>query len=229
MHRFLLLSLVSLVAIPAVTALSASQPDPGAETQLCVSVLGVDTDASAAEVTAGITDGSIVITSVRPCAQPPHQGPDDDVPDPAATTRPPTKGTGQWVVNPIEKDPLSDDPVTATWVFADGSRSAALVVECVTRGITQVRIFWNLYLDLETAGITTRIAAEDPVTQAWPLDETGTSSFYPTDPLVFLGDMFGKDRLVAQTKPWNKNETTLVFPITGVEAAVANVREACGW
>lgn len=229
MYRTLLLSLAMLVASPAATALAASQPDPQRGTRLCVVVLGAHADVSADELAAGIADGTMVITSVRPCAEPPREGPDEDAPDPDVTAGPPAKGTGQWVVNPIEQDPLTDDPITSTWVYADGSRSAALVVECVSRGITQVRIFWNLYLDLETAGITTRIADEEPVTQAWPLDETGTSSYYPTDPLAFLASLFGKDRLVAQTKPWNRNDTTLVFPITGVEDAVANVRTACGW
>ncbi len=229
MQRSLLLSLVLLLAIPAVPALAASQPDAGPETQLCIVVLGASAEVSADELTAGIMDGSMVVTSVRPCAEPPRQGPAPDHPEPDATTKPPAKGTGQWVVNPIEHDPLTDDPVTATWVYADGSRSSALSGECGSRGLTQVRIFWNLYLDLETADITTRIASEDPVIQAWPLDETGTSSFYPTDPLVFLASLFGKDRLVAQTKPWNRDDTTLVFPITGVEEAVANVRAACGW
>ncbi len=216
---------VALVAGPLATVLAARQP----EATLCVVVQGAPTDVTADELTAGIVDGDYIITAVRSC--PAHPGPDDDGDGPGvdATAGPPVKDTGQWVVQPITRDPLTDDPVTATWVFADGSRSAALIVECMSLGLTQVRISWNAFLDLATADITTRIADEDPVTQAWPVDETGTSSFYPTDPLAFLASLFGKDRLVAQTKPWNWNEMTLVFPVAGIEQAVANVRTACGW
>lgn len=231
MLRSLLLSLVLVTILPPAPASAAD----ASATQLCVAVEGARDEVTPDELTAGIVDGSMVITAVRSCTHPPRPGQDAEDPGeledpgPTATTKPPTKDTGQWVVNPIELDPLTDDPVTATWVYADGSRTAALIVECLSRGVTQVRIFWNLYLDLETAHITSRIGDEEPVTQGWPLDETGTSAFYPLDPLTFLASLFGKDRLVAQTRPWNRNETTLVFPIAGVEAAVSNVREACRW
>jgi hypothetical protein len=221
--RVAALSLMVCLLAPAAITLAARQP----EAELCISVAGAPDDVTPDELREGIADGSYAITSVRPCpsdGQGGHEGP-----GPAGTPRPPAKGTGQWVVNPIEQDALTDDPITATWLFADGSRSAALIVECISRGVTQVRILWNVYLDLETADITTRIGDQDPVTQAWPLDTNGTSSYYPTDPLAFLATLFGQDRLVAQTQPWNRNEVTLVFPIAGVEEAVANVRTACGW
>lgn len=223
-----MLSLALLIASPAAMMLAASRTEASREARLCVVVAGAPADVSADELTQGIIDGSYDIISVRPCAVPSQQDDgDDDGPDP--TPRPPTKATGQWVVNPITIDPLTDDSVTATWVFANGSRSTALYVECVSGGLTQVRIFWGAFLDLQTADITSRIDDEDPVIQSWPLDALGTSSFYPTDPLAFLGSLFGKDRLVAQAKPWNQNELTLVFPITGIEGAVANVRAACDW
>jgi hypothetical protein len=124
---------------------------------------------------------------------------------------------------------VTDEPVTATWVFADGSRSSALIVECLVRGETQVRILWNVYLDMYAVGITSRIDEEPPITQDWPVDANGTSSFYPTDDLAFLSQMFDRTRLVAQVQPWNQDQVTLTFPIAGIESAVTNVRTACGW
>lgn len=220
----LILALSSFL-VPGAITLAARQP----EAELCVSVAGAPLDVTPDELRDGIVDGSYTITSARPCATSPDGGSAGDDAGPIGTPRPPTKDTGQWVVNPITQDPMTDDAVTATWVFADGSRSAALIVECASRGLTSVRIFWNAYLDLETADITTRVGEGDPVTQAWPLDTNGTSSYYPTDPLAFLASLFGQDRLVAQTQPWNRNEVTLLFPVAGVEQAVANVRTACDW
>ena len=94
---------------------------------------------------------------------------------------------------------------------------------------TQVYIFWNSFLDLESARVTTRIDDQELIAQGWPVDEPGTSSYYPTDELAFVGDLFGATRLVAQVTPWNAASMTVVFPVAGVEAAVANVRSACGW
>ena len=61
------------------------------------------------------------------------------------------------------------------------------------------------------------------------MDEPGTSSYYPQDELAFIEDLFGATRLAAQADPWNAAPMTVVFPVAGIEAAVGNVRSACGW
>jgi hypothetical protein len=224
MRRTILLVVALLVTGPTAVADAARQP----EAQLCVTVVGAPDDVTPEELTEGIVDGSYVVASVRPCAR--NQGPrGDGTPTPDPSAPPLTKDTGQWVVNPIERDPLTDEPVSATWVYADGSSSIALVVQCATRGQTQVYIFWNAFLDLESARITTRIDDQEPLAQGWPVDEPGTSSYYPNDELAFIDDLFGATRLAAQANPWNAEPMTVVFPVAGIEAAVANVRSACGW
>ena len=223
MRRIIALVLGLLIVGPAAVTQAARQP----ETRLCVVVAGAPQDVTPEELTEGIADGSYVVTSVAPCA---NQGPragGAPTPEPSAT--PIARDTGQWVVNPIDRDPLTDEPVTATWVYADGSDTIALVVQCTTRSQTRVYIFWNAFLDLESARITTRIDDQEPLAQGWPVDEPGTSSYYPTDEVAFVQDLFGATRLVAQVKPWNAEPMTVVFPVTGLEAAVANVRSACGW
>ncbi len=223
MRRILSLALALSILVPAAVTHAARQP----EAQLCISVVGAPEDVTPQELTDGIADGSYVVSSVRPCA---NRGPiAGGAPTPEATTPPITKDTGQWVVNPIERDPLSDEPVTATWVYADGSASIALVIQCATRSQTKVYIFWNAFLDLEQARITTRIDDQEPIALGWPVDEPGTSSYYPNDELRFIEDLFGATRLAAQADPWNGEPITVVFPVAGVEAAVANVRSACGW
>jgi hypothetical protein len=224
-RRIIALVLALLVVGPAAVTQAARQP----EAHLCVVVTGAPDDVTPQELAAGIADGSYVITSTRPCAM--NQGPHGDggaaTPEPAGGPIP--KDTGQWIVNPIERDPLTDEPVASTWVFADGSNSIALVIRCVSRAQTEVYIFWNAYLEMESASITTRMDDDAPLTQAWPVDAPGTSSFYPTDELVFINDLMGATRLVAKATPWNQEPITVIFPVTGIEAAVANVRSACGW
>ena len=224
MRRIIALVLATLVIGPAAVADAARQP----EAHLCVVVTGAPDDVTPEELTEGIADGSYVVTAARPCAL--NQGPRGggaSTPDP--TTKPPAQATGQWIVNPIEHDPLTDEPIANTWVYADGSNAIALVVRCVSRAQTEVYIFWNAFLDLSAASITTRIDDQVPFTQVWPVDAPGTSSFYPTDELTFLGELFGADRLVANVTPWDQEPITVIFPVAGVEAAVANVRSACGW
>jgi hypothetical protein len=222
--RIIALVLALLVIGPTAVTQAARQP----EAQLCVAVLGAPEDVSPAELTEGIADGSYVITTVRPCAM--NQGPrGGGSPMPPPSARPLGDDRGQWVVNPIERDPLTDEEVAATWVYADGSDTIALVVQCTTRRQTKVYIVWNAFLDLETARITTRIDQQEPIVQSWPVDEPGTSSYYPTDERVFIEDLFGATRLAAQVKPWNAEPITVLFPVAGLEAAVGNVRSACGW
>jgi type VI secretion system protein VasI len=225
-RRFVALFIAFLALSPTAVATAARQP----AAELCVTVIGAPDDVTAQELTEGIGDGTYTIASVHPCSEEPRpdpRGPKGPGPDPTPAV--PTSSTGQWVVNPIETDPLTDESVAGTWVFADGSATVALIVQCLGRGQTKVSIFWTEFLDLTAARITTRIDDEEPATQGWPVDELGTTSYYPTDELAFLGSLFGKSRLVAQTTPWNENPMTVVFPITGIENAVANVRQACGW
>jgi hypothetical protein len=224
MRRLILLVAAILAVGPTAIADAARQP----EAQLCVTVIGAPDDVTPDELTSGIVDGSYVVASVRPCARD-HDPGDGGAPTPEPTALPPRSDTGQWVVNPIERDPLTDEPVTATWVFADGSSRIALVIQCATRRQTQVYIFWDAFLDLRSARITTRIDDQQPIPQSWPVDEPGTSSYYPNDELAFIGELFGATRLAAQATPWNAEPITVVFPVAGIEAAVANVRSACGW
>ncbi len=223
MRRIIALTLALLALAPATAVLAARQ----AEAHLCVVVTGAPTDVTAEELTEGIADGTYVVTGIEPCAD--GGGGGNLPPAPNRTSAPPSKGTGQWIVNPIERDPLTDEPIASTWVYADGSTSVALVVQCVSRAQTQVHIFWNAYLEMESARITTRIDDQTPISQPWPVDVPGTSSFYPSDELVFLDDLFGATRLVAQVKPWNQASMTVIFPVAGIEEAVTNVRAACQW
>src|SRR5690606_8254794 len=89
MLRSLLLSLVLVTILPPAPASAAD----ASATQLCVAVEGARDEVTPDELTAGIVDGSMVITAVRSCTHPPRPGQDAEDPGeledpgPTATTK----------------------------------------------------------------------------------------------------------------------------------------------
>lgn len=45
----------------------------------------------------------------------------------------------------------------------------------------------------------------------------------------FIKNMFGHDILLVRATPYGESALTIEFPITGVEKAVEQLRQACGW
>jgi hypothetical protein len=202
------------------------------ETALCLRVQvapDVDlTDASA--VQEGIGTGEILVTDVVPC---------DAVTEPAAsaasaasTTPASEVDTGAWIVGPIEVDPETDDRRTqASLVAASGTvwygDPYTLTIACA-EGSTHVTVTWLWQLGPERIiDVDTWIGDGEVTREAWFND--GQATRYGSAETTFIESLFGETRLAQQVAVPDAGLAIAEFDITGIENAVANVRETCGW
>jgi hypothetical protein len=197
------------------------------DADLCLTVQaapGVDlTDASA--VQDGIGTGEILVTAVVPC---------DAAAAPGATTAPVSEvGTGAWIVGPIEVDPMTDDRrAVASLVAASGTdwfgAPFTLTIGC-TDGSTKLTVDWiREELGPENlVNVDTRIGDGEVTTEPWFNGRHSTS--YGGSETAFIESLFGQTQLAHRVQVTDGRLATAVFDITGIENAVANVRETCGW
>lgn len=47
--------------------------------------------------------------------------------------------------------------------------------------------------------------------------------------IPFIKKMFGHQQLIVRATPYNESSITVKFPIKGIEGAITDLREACGW
>jgi hypothetical protein len=196
------------------------------ETALCLRVQAatdVDlTDASA--VQEGIVWGDIVVTEVVPC---------DATTAPMASATPVSDvGTGAWIVGPIEVDPMTDDRRALVSLVAESGTlwngdPYTLTIACAD-GSTELRVTWLWDLGPERlVNVDTRIGDGEVTREPWFND--GQSTSYGGADTTFIESLFGETRLAHQVQVPGGSPATAAFDISGIENAVASVREACGW
>ena len=226
-----MIRLVQALAVVIVLAAVAVPVVAQTETALCLSVQaapGVDlTDASA--VQDGIGTGEILVTDVVPC--------EAATAPVASATAVADVGTGAWIVGPIEVDPMTDDRrALVSLVAASGTdwfgAPFTLTIGC-TDGSTELAVSW-LRSDLgpeRLIDVDTRIGDGEVTTEPWfnAVTDTGTDTGYGGADTAFIESLFGETRLAHQVQVTDGSLATAVFDITGIENAVANVRETCGW
>jgi hypothetical protein len=196
------------------------------ETDLCLRVQSapeVDlTDASA--IQAGIAAGEITVTGAFPC---------EAASEAAALATPVSDvGTGAWVVGPIEVDPMTDARQTLVNLEAESGTTSVggpitLQIWC-GEGSTGLSVGWGWKLGSERLiDVGTRIGDGEVTTEPW-FNRTGWDTSYGGAESAFIESLFGQSRLAVQTTT-ESGPVSAVFDITGIEDAVANVREVCGW
>lgn len=215
MRRLAVLALAGVMMVPAPAA--AQSPEVATSRVLCITVTGAPDAVTPGSLLAGLLNGSISLDAVGDCPPSPTETPQ------------PVGVTGAWIVGEIERDPLTDEPTAAAGLFAEDENGVGLVIRCRPGKETEAFINWGEYLGSDPPRVTTRLDDDEPKERTWNASTDSRSTFYPLDPIEFIESLFGRRRLVAQTTPFNEAPKTVVFTLAGVEEAVANVREACGW
>jgi predicted dehydrogenase len=227
--------LVQALAVVIVLAAVAAPVVAQTETELCLRVRAAPeadlTDAAAVED--GIIFGDIMVTEVVPC---------DAATAPVSSATPASDvGTGAWVVGPIEVDPVTDDrraqvsltAASSTWTA--GSRTFwtgepyTLTIEC-TDGSTRFTVTWLWDLGPERLiDVDTRIGDGEVTREPW--FNSGQATSFGGAESEFIESIFGETELALRVDLARRGlgEADAVFDITGIENAVANVRETCGW
>jgi hypothetical protein len=211
-------ALAVVVVLAAVAAPVAAQTD----TPLCLRVQAApDVDLTDASV---VQAGEILVTDVVPC--------DAVIPPVESGTPVSDVGTGAWVVGPVEVDPMTDERRARASLVAESGAvwygdPYTLTIACAD-GSTQLTATWHWQLGPERLiNVNTRIGDGEVTTEPW--FNEGQATGYGHVDSDFVESLFGETRLALQIEVPDEGPAIADFDITGIENAVANVREACGW
>jgi hypothetical protein len=214
---------VQALGVAIVLATVAAPAVAQTDTDLCLRVQ-VATDVDLADATAvqdGIGSGDIVVTGVVPCdGVLASEAPASDV------------GTGAWTVLPIEVDPMTDERRALAYLASESGTTSQghpiqLSIACAD-GSTELTVGWGWNLGSESLiDVETRIGDGEITTERWFI--AGEATTYGGSDTAFVESLFGETRLALRLQTADYGLSAAAFDITGMENAVATVREACGW
>lgn len=226
-RRFLPVAIVTAVAvlggtIPAAAQTATARP---VDTPLCLTVRAApDVDLeNPVVVQTQIATGAIEVTDVVPC-------------DGAAapTAAPPTGDTGAWIVGEIETDPMSDMPTTSTFIYSESGTNSSgegivFAIRCRDAETSAIAV-WGDYMGSDDyVSVDTRIDDGPVESDLWGMSDTNNAAFYQGDAIALVRQLIDGDRLVIRAIPFGESAITAVFDLAGLDNALVNVREACGW
>ena len=220
-------ALAITIALAIASTLAAAAPAVSqTDARLCLMVQASTdvnlTDASA--VQEGIGTGDVLVTQVVPCDG-------GTTPSPSPTPVPDAE-TGAWSVAPIEVDLMTDDRRALVSLAAGGGVTGSgqpitLTIACMD-GSTELTAGWGWDLGSERLiDVEQRIGDGHVTTERWFIVGDGTA--YGGVDTSFIESLYGETRLVLRLMTNGYGQSTAVFDISGIENAVAGVREACGW
>lgn len=158
---------------------------------------------------------------------------------PAAASFPSIASTpdyGRWMLTNAV-NPLNDTPVVAITVNAENNGGALITPTLTIRcndGNLATYVNWQDYLGpepeehglAENSRYTLLRFGDTPVRSVeGELSDDETATFFKF--LPFLANLREVDRLVAQVTPYHSSPTTLVFDVTGIDAALDPIRQHC--
>lgn len=139
-------------------------------------------------------------------------------------------GKGKWNIS-VDVNPIDDSKTVTLILNADSGKNkwgktVFLVARCKSNA-TDLYIGWNDYLGSE-ASVLTRVGTNKAVTQRWSMSTDKKATFH-SKPILFLKEMLGSPKLVAQVTPYNESPVTAIFNTAGLDNAIKPLRETCGW
>jgi hypothetical protein len=196
------------------------------DTDLCLRVQAApDVDLSdAVAVQNAIANGVIQVTGVIAC----------EGPAAPAGSAAPVPDTGAWIVGPIEVDPVTDRRQAFLHLDAESGTTRAgrpieLWIAC-QGGSTELGVVWGWMLGSDSLiEVDTRVGDGAITTEPWLRSTSGSSTSYGGADTALIESLFGETRLAHRVRLEDGSLITAAFDITGIEKAVANVRETCGW
>ena len=150
---------------------------------------------------------------------------------PSSVTRP-SAGAGKWWTR-TNTDPLNDKAVHIAGLSADSGRgrfgdTIDMVIRCKDNK-TEMYINWQSFLGRDSARITHRVGKEQAITSSWSVSTDHKASFFPGSPVPTLKRMLAETSFVANVTPYSESPVTATFDLTGIEGALADIRNGCNW
>lgn len=186
----------------------------------------------AAEVHDAIATGTFAITDVVPC--------DPDTPiDPSPAPAVPAD-LGRWLPA-THADPQSGEPLPFAFlgpIATRGQKKATtrLTVMCFSDGTTWLGLTLGVpVVDKAALAVTVRLDGGAPETDLWLVFEGQQTAIWfdemrsDADAVPFLLRMMAAETLVLETTSKKGTTVSATFELTGMTAAMAAIRAACGW
>jgi hypothetical protein len=213
-----------VVAVVILLTAIAAPVTAQAEIALCLRVeAGSEVDLTdPAAIQDGISSGQILVSEVVPC---------EGVASPMASASQ-IPDTGAWKVLHDETDQITGDRRVSVYLDAESGVSSLdlptqLLIDC-SEGELIAWVSWGWDLGPEPIiDVETRIGDGEPVTEPW--FNEGEHTVYGKSDAAFITSLFGESRLAVGVATTEAGRVTALFDVTGIEAAVAGVREACDW
>ncbi|AZS50639.1 hypothetical protein DM558_07535 [Entomomonas moraniae] len=103
-----------------------------------------------------------------------------------------------------------------------------LAITC-SNNKTDLYIDWETFIGTSNHNVTVRIGDEKAFTKRWLISNDNTTSFYPSSPVAFLKKLSESKIMVARVSPYNDNDLTITFNLSGIDKALQEVRRECKW
>lgn len=143
----------------------------------------------------------------------------------------PAQGVGKWEIAD-QTNPIDDTRTVVLALAADQGRphlgdEIVLIIRCQSNQ-TNLYIDWEDFLGSE-AEVISRIGNLKAQTQYWNLSTDAKATFFPGNPVDFIQALMQHNSFVAQVTPYSESPVTAVFDTTGLQNAIAPLRQTCGW
>ena len=142
--------------------------------------------------------------------------------------------TGRWQVYTTFLEDQLDELYISTLIASEGGyswRRPVLTLRC-WQGKTGAFVNWRESLGTSfltnTREVSYRIGDNDSVQDGWSVSTNEEAVFAP-EPIEFIQSMIGEDTLSMRVWPRDGDPLNATFDITGVDAAVLEIRNVCGW
>lgn len=142
---------------------------------------------------------------------------------------------GAWRIhkdtNPIDDTKTVTLALTATTGANQFGQEPVLLARCQSNQ-TEVFANWKTYLGEDSDGqkrIIVRIGEAPATNEYWGLSTDREAVFAPGWGGDMLKKMISSDRLVLQLTPYGENPITAVFNTTGLDVALKELADTCGW
>ena len=143
--------------------------------------------------------------------------------------------TGRWQLYTTSlEDQLGELRYFAELTASEGGyswRRPILYLRC-WQGETHAFVNWRESLGTSfltnTREVSYRISDNDSVQDGWSVSTNEEAVFAP-EPIEFIQSMIGEDTLSMRVWPRDGDPLDATFDITGVDAAILEIRNVCGW
>jgi type VI secretion system VasI family protein len=158
-----------------------------------------------------------------------HAGPVVETPAPAPEVPNPL---GAWMISRSRSAMTDSEDVQASLMsstfYADWLGRIHTPVLWISCRENETAVYLNLGAPPEQAHVRMRLDKDEARRHTGTVSTDGNSIFLPS-PISRVKELEGHENLIVEWTPFQISPVTAEFRLTGVDVAIADVREACGW